>query len=59
MVARFFRAHRNIAGAARIPLVKHPSRAAAKGRPINALLANAGRGLGKGFLDQDWTKHGA
>ena len=31
--------------------------AAAKGRPIAALLANAGRGLGHGFLDQnvaDW-----
>lgn len=28
--------------------------AAAKGRPVDALLANAGRGLGKGFLDQDW-----
>ncbi len=27
--------------------------AAAKGRPIAALLANAGRGLGHGFLDQD------
>jgi short-subunit dehydrogenase len=27
--------------------------AAAKGRPIDALLANAGRGLGHGFLDQD------
>jgi short-subunit dehydrogenase len=25
----------------------------AAGRPINALLANAGRGLGKAFLDQD------
>lgn len=24
------------------------------GRPVAALLANAGRGLGKGFLDQDW-----
>jgi uncharacterized protein len=24
-------------------------------RPIAALLANAGRGLGKGFLDQDWA----
>ena len=24
-------------------------------RPIEALLANAGRGLGKGFLDQDWS----
>jgi uncharacterized protein len=29
--------------------------AAAKGRPIEALLANAGRGLGKGFLDQDFN----
>ena len=27
--------------------------AAAKGRPVAALLANAGRGLGHGFLDQD------
>ena len=27
--------------------------AAVKGRPIAALLANAGRGLGHGFLDQD------
>jgi short-subunit dehydrogenase len=27
---------------------------AANGRPIDALLANAGRGLGKAFLDQDW-----
>jgi short-subunit dehydrogenase len=26
--------------------------AATKGRPIEALLANAGRGLGKAFLDQ-------
>jgi short-subunit dehydrogenase len=25
----------------------------ASGRPVDALLANAGRGLGKGFLDQD------
>jgi short-subunit dehydrogenase len=24
------------------------------GRPVAALLANAGRGLGKGFLDQNW-----
>jgi short-subunit dehydrogenase len=24
------------------------------GRKVDALLANAGRGLGKGFLDQDW-----
>ncbi len=29
--------------------------AAAKGRPVDALLANAGRGLGKGFLDQDFA----
>jgi uncharacterized protein len=28
--------------------------AAANGRPVEALLANAGRGLGKGFLDQDF-----
>jgi len=28
---------------------------AAKGRPVEALLANAGRGLGKGFLDQDFN----
>ena len=27
--------------------------AAAAGRPVDALLANAGRGLGRGFLDQD------
>jgi short-subunit dehydrogenase len=27
---------------------------AANGRPIDALLANAGRGLGKAFLDQNW-----
>jgi short-subunit dehydrogenase len=24
------------------------------GRPVDVLLANAGRGLGRGFLDQDW-----
>jgi short-subunit dehydrogenase len=30
--------------------------ATAKGRPINALLANAGRGLGHGFLDQDFNE---
>ncbi len=28
--------------------------AATNGRPVDALLANAGRGLGQGFLDQDW-----
>ena len=28
--------------------------AAIAGRPVDALLANAGRGLGKGFLDQDF-----
>ena len=28
--------------------------AAAQGRPVAALLANAGRGLGKAFLDQDF-----
>lgn len=26
------------------------------GRPVAALLANAGRGLGKAFLDQDWKE---
>lgn len=26
------------------------------GRPVDALLANAGRGLGEAFLDQDWTE---
>jgi short-subunit dehydrogenase len=26
------------------------------GRPVDALLANAGRGLGKGFLDQDFEE---
>lgn len=30
--------------------------ATAKGRPVDALLANAGEGLGKGFLDQDWNR---
>jgi short-subunit dehydrogenase len=29
--------------------------AAARGRPVDALLANAGHGLGKGFLDQDFA----
>src|SRR6476646_4645358 len=28
--------------------------AAARGRPVDALLANAGHGLGKAFLDQDF-----
>lgn len=26
------------------------------GRPVAALFANAGHGLGKGFLDQDWSE---
>jgi uncharacterized protein len=30
--------------------------AAAKGRTADALLANAGRGLGRAFLDQDFAK---
>jgi short-subunit dehydrogenase len=30
--------------------------AAIKGRSVDALLANAGRGLGKGFLDQDFDQ---
>src|ERR1044072_2258234 len=30
--------------------------AAAKGHPVDALLANAGRGLGHAFLDQDLGK---
>ena len=30
--------------------------AAAAGRPIDALLANAGHGLGRAFLDQDWAQ---
>lgn len=28
--------------------------AALRGRPVDALLANAGRGLGRAFVDQDW-----
>jgi uncharacterized protein len=28
---------------------------AVRGRPVAALLANAGRGLGHAFLDQDWS----
>lgn len=30
--------------------------AALGGRPVDALLANAGRGLGGGFLDQEWER---
>ncbi len=30
--------------------------AATRGRPVDALLANAGHGLGKGFLDQDFAE---
>lgn len=30
--------------------------AATQGRPVDALLANAGRGLGQGFLDQDFNE---
>ncbi|MFC7735696.1 SDR family NAD(P)-dependent oxidoreductase [Roseomonas sp. GCM10028921] len=30
--------------------------AAAGSRTVEALMANAGRGLGKGFLDQDWNE---
>jgi short-subunit dehydrogenase len=30
--------------------------AAAKGRPVDALLANAGHGLGRAFLDQDFDE---
>ena len=30
--------------------------AATKGRPVDALLANAGHGLGKGFLDQNFDE---
>jgi short-subunit dehydrogenase len=30
--------------------------AAAAGRPVDALVANAGRGLGHAFLDQDFTR---
>jgi short-subunit dehydrogenase len=30
------------------------AKTSALGRPVDALLANAGRGLGKGFLDQDF-----
>ena len=31
------------------------NQAKSSGRPIEALFANAGQGLGKGFLDQDWN----
>lgn len=30
--------------------------AAAQGRPVEALFANAGRGLGHAFLEQDWSE---
>jgi uncharacterized protein len=30
--------------------------AAAKGRPVDVLMANAGRGLGHAFLDQQWPR---
>src|SRR5262245_13091943 len=30
--------------------------AATSGRPVDALLANAGHGLGRAFLDQDFTE---
>src|ERR1044072_3341105 len=30
--------------------------AATQGRPVDALLANAGHGLGKGFLDQNFNE---
>ncbi|HET9955850.1 MAG TPA: SDR family NAD(P)-dependent oxidoreductase [Polyangiaceae bacterium] len=30
--------------------------AATRGQPVSALLANAGRGLGRAFLDQDFTE---
>jgi short-subunit dehydrogenase len=30
--------------------------AAAQGRPVSLLMANAGRGLGKSFLDQGWKQ---
>jgi short-subunit dehydrogenase len=30
--------------------------AAARGRPVDVLIANAGHGLGKGFLDQDFEE---
>ncbi len=31
------------------------AKARSMGRPIDGLFANAGHGLGKGFLDQDWN----
>ena len=30
--------------------------AAANGRPVNVLMANAGQGLGHAFLDQEWPR---
>jgi short-subunit dehydrogenase len=45
-----------IADLARTEGVDKVADAAARlGRPVDALLANAGRGLGKGFLDQDFA----
>ena len=29
---------------------------AAESRPVDILIANAGRGLGRAFLDQDWMR---
>ena len=29
--------------------------AAAQGRPVSILMANAGRGLGRAFIEQDWA----
>src|SRR4051794_38039182 len=29
---------------------------AAKGRPVNVLMASAGRGLGHAFLNQEWPR---
>jgi short-subunit dehydrogenase len=39
-----------------LKLWKQISRPQIGGRPVAALLANAGRGLGKGFLDQDFAQ---
>ena len=34
---------------------RQAARSKVGGRPIDVLCANAGRGLGKGFVDQDWN----